>query len=84
MMKRVSWQPPKWVRVVIPTVLIATWFAVAGVGGPYFGRVEEVSDVDLSAFLPKSAEATKVNEEVKSFALKQPYQRLSSSRHAMA
>ncbi|MGB3023703.1 MAG: efflux RND transporter permease subunit [Candidatus Saccharimonadales bacterium] len=66
-MKKQSWQPPKWVRVLIPAVLITTWFAIAGIGGPYFGRVEEVSDVDLSAFLPKSAEATKVNEEVKKF-----------------
>lgn len=66
-MKKIVWQPPKWLRIVIPTVLITTWFVVAGIGGPYFGRVDEVSDVDLSAFLPKSAEATKVNEEVKKF-----------------
>ena len=67
MMKRTSWQPPKWLRVMIPTVLIVGWFVVAGIGGPYFGRVSEVSDVDLSAFLPSSAEATKVNEDVKKF-----------------
>ena len=43
------------------------WFAIAGIGGPYFGRISEVSDVDLSAFLPKSAEATKVNEQLPKF-----------------
>lgn len=58
---------PKWLRYVLPTVLITGWVIAAGVGGPYFGRIEEVSDIDLSAFLPESAESTKVNEEVKSF-----------------
>lgn len=58
---------PKWLRIAIPTVLIAGWLLLAGVGGPYFGRIEEVSDIDLSAFLPESAESTKVNEEIKRF-----------------
>ncbi len=58
---------PKWLRVLIPTVLISMWFAVAGLGGPYFGRIEEVSDIDLAAFLPESTEATKVNSELEKF-----------------
>ncbi|MGB3008765.1 MAG: efflux RND transporter permease subunit [Candidatus Saccharimonadales bacterium] len=65
-MKFIS-SPPKWLRIMIPTVLIAMWFIVAGVGGPYFGRISEVSDIDLSAFLPKNAESTKVNEELTKF-----------------
>lgn len=58
---------PKWLRIIVPTVLIGIWLTLAGIGGPYFGRVEEVSEIDLTAFLPASAEATKVNEEVKKF-----------------
>ena len=58
---------PKWLRIAIPTVLIGIWLTLGGIGGPYFGRVEEVSDVDLTAFLPASAEATKVNDELKKF-----------------
>ncbi len=59
--------PPKWLRIAIPATLIALWVIVAGIGGPYFGRVSEVSDIDLTTFLPKSAEATKVNEKLKKF-----------------
>ena len=59
---------PKWLRVLIPTVLIGAWLLVGGLGGPYFGRVEEVSELDLSAFLPKSSEAAEVNEEIKKFS----------------
>ena len=58
---------PKWLRVFIPTVLIVVWMAAGALGGPYFGRVEEVSEVDLSAFLPQSSESAKVNEELKRF-----------------
>lgn len=58
---------PRWLRVLIPAVLITTWFVVAGFGGPYFGRISEVSSIDLAAFLPKSSESTKVNEELEKF-----------------
>ncbi|WP_344725061.1 MMPL family transporter, partial [Agrococcus terreus] len=34
----------------------------AGVGGPYFGKVNEVSSNDQTAYLPESAEATQVQE----------------------
>ena len=67
MASKKSLQPPLWLRIAIPAVLISAWFVVAGLGGPYFGRIEEVSDVDLAAFLPESAEATKVNRELEKF-----------------
>lgn len=58
---------PKWLRVVIPGVLIVIWMSAGAIGGPYFGKISEVSEVDLAAFLPDSAEATKVNQELKRF-----------------
>lgn len=60
-------QPAKWLRVLIPGILIALWFIGGSVGGPYFGKIEEVSSTDLTTFLPKSAEATKVNKELSKF-----------------
>ncbi|HZW28706.1 MAG TPA: hypothetical protein VFF08_09620, partial [Trueperaceae bacterium] len=51
---------PRWLRVLLPGVVIAAWLAVSAVGGPYFGRVDEVSSDDPTAYLPDSAEATTV------------------------
>ena len=51
---------PRWLRILLPAVLIVVWLALAGVGGPYFGRVSEVSSNDQSSYLPASADATKV------------------------
>ena len=53
-------RPPRWLRVAIPALLILVWVGVAGVGGPYFGRVSEVSSNDQTSYLPASADATKV------------------------
>ena len=53
---------PKWLRVFLPAVLIIVWFAAAGVGGPYFGKVSEVSSNDQTTFLPESADATQVQK----------------------
>lgn len=53
-------RPAKWVRVLVPALLILLWFAGASIGGPYFGKVSEVSSNDQTSYLPSSAEATKV------------------------
>lgn len=58
---------PKYLRVLIPLLLIVTWFAVAGIGGPYFGKIGDVASNDQSTFLPASAESTQVSEELKKF-----------------
>ena len=60
-------RPSKLLRIFIPFVLVLVWFGVSAVGGPYFGRIEEVSEVDLTAFLPESAEATKVAKKLDTF-----------------
>ncbi len=52
--------PARWVRIFLPAVLILVWLIGAGVGGPYFGKVGEVSSNDQTAYLPESSDATQV------------------------
>ncbi len=54
-------RPSRLLRILIPSLLVVIWFAVAGVGGPYFGRVDEVASNDQASFLPESADATQVS-----------------------
>ncbi|MFF0903610.1 UNVERIFIED_CONTAM: MMPL family transporter [Kocuria sp. CPCC 205316] len=54
---------PRWaglLRILLPALLIVGWLTVAGVGGPYFGKISEVSTNDQSSFLPESTESTQV------------------------
>ena len=58
---------PKWLRILIPALLIVGWLAGAGIGGPYFGKVSEVSSNDPTAYLPESADATQVRNLLTEF-----------------
>ncbi|WP_419707109.1 MMPL family transporter [Promicromonospora sp. NFX87] len=58
---------PRWLRVTLPAVLILVWLVGAAIGGPYFGRVDEVSSNDRTAYLPETAEATEVQERLSGF-----------------
>ena len=58
---------PRWLRVGIPVVLVLVWLVGGSVGGPYFGRVDEVSSNDQSTYLPSSADATKVSDRLADF-----------------
>ena len=61
-------QPVSWLlRRLVPLVIIVAWLAAAGIGGPYFGQISEVSSNDPATFLPKSAEATAVNNQLEKF-----------------
>lgn len=55
------------VRVAVPLLIIVAWLGVSGIGGPYFGRIGEVSSNDMLSFLPSDAESTRVNEELMKF-----------------
>lgn len=56
-----------WTRPLIGLVLTLLWVAIAGVGGPYFGRIGEVATNDQSSYLPSSAESTQVQERLTEF-----------------
>lgn len=50
----------RFLRIVLPALVIVVWLAIASVGGPFFGKVSEVSTTDQTSFLPASADATEV------------------------
>ncbi|MEV6247498.1 MMPL family transporter [Streptomyces sp. NPDC051742] len=54
-------------RLLLPLVLLVAWLAVGGGLGPFAGRLGEVAANDQAAFLPRSAESTRVIEEQKAF-----------------
>lgn len=57
----------RWFPRIGLLLVVAVWFVLGAVGGPYFGKIDEVSSNDLSTFLPSSAESTNVNAELKKF-----------------
>lgn len=58
---------PSWVRLLIPLLLVIAWVGVAGIGGPYFGKISEVSTNSATDFLPQSAESTQVAQRQNDF-----------------
>lgn len=62
MKQRQDWSPKLWLRITLPAVLVVVWLAIAGLGGPTFGKISSVSTNDQAGFLPASAESTEVNE----------------------
>ncbi|HEY1530619.1 MAG TPA: efflux RND transporter permease subunit [Galbitalea sp.] len=62
---------PKALRAIIPAILILVWLSIGGIGGPYFGKISQVSSNDATSYLPASSDATKVqNVEVRFAARK--------------
>ena len=57
----------RWLRILAPALLILLWVGAGGVGGPYFGKVSEVSSNDQTAYLPSSADATLVQNRLADF-----------------
>ena len=58
---RRDWAPPRWLRIVLPAILLLGWLAAASFGGPTFGKLSSVSSNDQASFLPAGAESTEVN-----------------------
>lgn len=66
-MNKLLKKPPFVIRILLPLIVVLVWLGLSGVGGPYFGRIDEVASNDQSNFLPQSAESTRVNAELKKF-----------------
>ncbi|MFG3506880.1 MMPL family transporter [Streptomyces sp. NPDC047821] len=54
-------------RWLVPLVLLLVWLGIGGTLGPYAGKLGEVATNDQAAFLPRSAESTRVLEARKAF-----------------
>ncbi|MFD3991365.1 MMPL family transporter [Streptomyces sp. NPDC058583] len=59
--------PARWAARLLPVVLLVLWLAVGGGLGPYAGKLGEVATNDQAAFLPRSAESTRVIEAQRAF-----------------
>ena len=62
-----DWTPRRWLRILLPAALVVVWLALAGLGGPTFGKISEVSTNDQAGFLPASAQSTEVNAIAENF-----------------
>ncbi|MGW1100071.1 MMPL family transporter [Streptomyces sp. NPDC002455] len=54
--------------VLVPVFLVLAWLVVGGAFGPYAGKLGEVATNDQAAFLPQSAESTRVIDAQKAFS----------------
>ncbi|MFJ9810327.1 MMPL family transporter [Streptomyces sp. NPDC101158] len=52
--------PLRWASRLLPLLMLVIWLAVGGGLGPYAGKLGEVATNDQAAFLPRSAESTRV------------------------
>ncbi|MFD7701332.1 MMPL family transporter [Streptomyces caelestis] len=58
---------PSRARWLVPLALLIVWLGVGGTLGPYAGKLGEVATNDQAAFLPQSAESTRVLDAQKAF-----------------
>lgn len=52
---------------LLPLIAVLAWLAIGGVTGPLAGKLSQVTTTDSSAFLPASAESTRVAEQLPAF-----------------
>ena len=57
--------PKKFTFLAVAVVVI--WMGISGVAGPLFGKLSEVQENDNAAFLPTTAESSKVSEVASQF-----------------
>ncbi|MGB4761904.1 MAG: MMPL family transporter [Candidatus Saccharimonas sp.] len=57
----------RWIRIGLPTLVVLAWLIGGAIGGPYFGKIDEVASNDMATFLPTNAEATQVKETLEKF-----------------
>ncbi len=69
-------QRQSWIRRyrwVFGAALVLIWLAIAGIGGPYSGKLAQVQKNDTSSFLPADAESFRAAELQKKFSASQTF-----------
>jgi putative drug exporter of the RND superfamily len=61
-------QARRLLRILLPALIILGWLVAASLGGPLFGKVDEVSSNDRTAYLPSSSDSARVQELQTRFA----------------
>ena len=61
-------RPRRALRILLPALIIVGWLVAASLGGPLFGKVDEVSSNDRTAYLPSSSDSARVQELQTRFA----------------
>ncbi|MFB7583914.1 MMPL family transporter [Streptomyces hydrogenans] len=59
--------PLRWAGRLLPLLVLVVWLVIGGGLGPYAGKLGEVATNDQAAFLPRSAESTRVLVEQEAF-----------------
>ncbi|MFG3191218.1 MMPL family transporter [Streptomyces omiyaensis] len=59
--------PTRWASRLLPLLVLVVWLAIGGGLGPYAGKLGEVATNDQAAFLPRSAESTRVLQAQEAF-----------------
>ncbi|GAC57772.1 hypothetical protein GOHSU_25_00070 [Gordonia hirsuta DSM 44140 = NBRC 16056] len=54
-------------RWLLPALAVLIWLGIGGATGPLAGKLNQVTTTDSSAFLPASAESTRVGEQLPAF-----------------
>ncbi|MGO1952549.1 MMPL family transporter [Corynebacterium casei] len=58
----------KLTRIASALALVIVWLIIAGLGGPTFGKISDVSTNDRTTFLPAGSESTQVSELTPEFS----------------
>ena len=68
MMTPMSTKQRRWIR---PLLGVIVWLLIAGFSGPFSGKLASVQENDNAAYLPRSAESTKVIDVLTGFQEKE-------------
>lgn len=55
-------------HIALPILFVIFWLLLAAIGGPYMGKIGNLSSTNLESFIPKKAESSIVNNKLSQFS----------------